>query len=80
MSKRTTWFMLAVSLLLSVNGCMSDSPIDRTGPTAYDQRDRYGRPTQPRQPTPWDMRQNQQQLGPSTWYGCPQQSPGCFPE
>ena len=72
---------LAAALLIGVGACANERMSDRDYPSStYGQRNPYDPGMQRRQPGPWDMRQNQQQIGPSTWYGCPQQSPRCFPE
>ena len=77
---RLTLISLVVGLLIGAGACMNERSAERPYPSAYGQRDPYDPQMQRRQPGPWDMRQNQQQIGPSTWYGCPQQSPRCFPE
>lgn len=65
---------------LFMGGCTSERAADRNYPQSYGQRDPFD-PRIQRAPTgPWDLRQNQQQLGPPTWYGCPQQSPKCYPD
>jgi len=80
---RIRWipFSLIVLAALSLAGCADD--LGRTRATdrdAYGANSGYDRPYSRRQYGPWDMPSQQRQLGPSTWYGCPQQSPGCYPD
>ena len=81
MFKRLVLMAFAAALFMSAGACANERTAERNNPVSiYGQRDPYDPSMQRRQPGPWDMRQNQQQIGPSTWYGCPQQSPRCFPE
>jgi hypothetical protein len=78
--RRLVLMTLAAALFMGAGACTNERMSERSNPSPYGQRDPYDPNMQRRQPGPWDMRQNQQQIGPSTWYGCPQQSPRCFPE
>ena len=78
--RRFVLMTVATGLFISVNACGTDRMAESNSPSSYGQRGPYDPQMQRRPLGPWDLRQNQQQLGPSTWYGCPQQSPRCFPE
>ncbi|WP_447979544.1 hypothetical protein [Candidatus Nitrospira bockiana] len=69
-----------IGLLLSTAGCQSDGITDAEAVPAYGSRDPFGPGIYRRAPGPWDLQQNQRQIGPSTWYGCPQQASRCYPE
>ena len=71
---------VATGLFIGACTCATERMGERNSPSPYGQRDPDGAQMQRRPLGPWDLRQNQQQLGPSTWYGCPQQSARCFPE
>lgn len=79
--RRRVLTTVAVVLFIGAGACANERMAERNYPASiYGQRDPYDAGMQRRPPGPWDMRQNQQQIGPSTWYGCPQQSPRCFSE
>jgi hypothetical protein len=80
MTRTLILIALAAGLFIETSACTNERMTERSYPSSYGQRDPYDPAMQRRQPGPWDMRQNQQQIGPSTWYGCPQQSPRCFPD
>ena len=72
--------LLTAGLFISVSGCANERMAEQNPPPAYGQRDPFDPRVQRAPSGPWDLRQNQQQLGPPTWYGCPQQSPKCYPD
>jgi len=78
--RRLVLMALATVLFLGAGACANERMAERNNPLSYGQRDPYDPRMQRRPLGPWDMQQNQQQIGPSTWYGCPQQTPRCFPE
>lgn len=72
--------VVSAGLFIGAGACANERMAERNNPSSYGPRDPYDTRIQRRPLGPWDMQQNQQQLGPSTWYGCPQQTPRCFPE
>ena len=80
MTRTLMLLTLAAGFFIGASACTNERMAERSYPSPYGQRDPYDSAMQRRQPGPWDMRQNQQQIGPSTWFGCPQHSPRCFPE
>lgn len=78
-------FRLAAGLFLGVFALLAVGCADDVGPRRsadIDDQERYPLYERPyrRAYGPWDTPGRPASPGPPTWYGCPQQSPRCYPE